>query len=94
MSIRAEVSFASSGASRMGKERVRLLEAVGREGSISAAARATGVSYKAAWDAITAMNNLVGQPLVAAQTGWAARWRRGADRGRPARRRNLSPAGK
>jgi molybdate transport system regulatory protein len=69
MSIRAEVSFASSGASRMGKERVRLLEAVGREGSISAAARATGVSYKAAWDAITAMNNLVGQPLVAAQTG-------------------------
>ncbi|HRJ61773.1 MAG TPA: LysR family transcriptional regulator, partial [Azospirillaceae bacterium] len=53
----------------MGETRVRLLEAVGREGSISAAARAVGLSYKAAWDAVDAMNNLFGRPLVGAQTG-------------------------
>ena len=42
---------------------------MGREGSISAAARAVGITYKAAWDAIDAMNNLFGRPLVEAQAG-------------------------
>ncbi|WP_448190464.1 TOBE domain-containing protein [Azospirillum sp. sgz301742] len=69
MSVRAQVSFAGPNASPLGAERIRLLEAVAREGSISAAARAMGVTYKAAWDAIDAMNNLFGRPLVAGQTG-------------------------
>jgi molybdate transport system regulatory protein len=69
MSLRAQVSLAADGASPMGETRVRLLEAIGREGSISAAARAVGLSYKAAWDAVDAMNNLFGKPLVGAQTG-------------------------
>ncbi|HEY0836487.1 MAG TPA: TOBE domain-containing protein [Azospirillum sp.] len=69
MSVRAQVSFAGPNASPLGAERIRLLEAVAREGSISAAARATGISYKAAWDAVDAMNNLFGRPLVGAQTG-------------------------
>lgn len=49
--------------------RARLLQAVGEQGSISAAARAVGMSYKGAWDALAALNGLVGEPLVVAATG-------------------------
>ena len=69
MPLHPQVSFAAPHASPIGAERIRLLEAVGREGSISAAARAVGITYKAAWDAIDAMNNLFGRPLVDAQAG-------------------------
>lgn len=37
--------------------------------SITAAAKAAGLSYKAAWDAIDAMNNLSGKPVVQASVG-------------------------
>ncbi|OIO53750.1 MAG: molybdenum-dependent transcriptional regulator [Alphaproteobacteria bacterium CG_4_10_14_0_2_um_filter_63_37] len=52
-----------------GSGRIDLLEAIEREGSISAAARALGMSYKGAWDAIDAMNNLAPNPLVARSVG-------------------------
>ena len=52
-----------------GKNRIDLLTQVGRTGSISAAARAVGMSYKGAWDAIDAMNNLAGEALVLRATG-------------------------
>jgi molybdate transport system regulatory protein len=54
---------------RMGEDRRRLLAAIREHGSISAAARAVGLSYKAAWDAVRAMNNVFGRPLVQANTG-------------------------
>jgi molybdate transport system regulatory protein len=54
---------------RVGEERIRLLEAVRDHGSISAAARATGVTYKTAWDGIDALNNLFDRPLVTTQAG-------------------------
>jgi molybdate transport system regulatory protein len=60
------------GASRAGEDRLGLLEAVGREGSITAAAHAVGLSYRAAWDAVRALNNLFPRPLVAARAGGAA----------------------
>lgn len=69
MSVRAQLSFTGGNVSPVGAERIRLLEAVGREGSISAAARSTGITYKAAWDAIDSMNNLFGRPLVEGQAG-------------------------
>jgi molybdate transport system regulatory protein len=47
-----------------GPGRVGLLAAIARTGSISQAAKALGVSYKGAWDAIDAMNNLAGEALV------------------------------
>ncbi|WP_219918655.1 TOBE domain-containing protein [Rhodanobacter sp. PCA2] len=50
-------------------QRARLLEALDGHGSISAAARAIGMSYKGAWDAIAALNTLTGEPLVATTTG-------------------------
>lgn len=52
-----------------GRNRIGLLRAVHATGSITKAAKATGISYKAAWDAVDAMNNLAGDPLVARSTG-------------------------
>lgn len=49
--------------------RIRLLEAIGACGSISKAAKAVPLSYKAAWDAVDAMNNLAEQPIVVRATG-------------------------
>jgi molybdate transport system regulatory protein len=51
--------------------RLALLDAVDRTGSISGAARDCGVTYKAAWDAVDAMNNLAPQPMVVARHGGA-----------------------
>lgn len=45
-------------------KRVDILRQVAQVGSISEAARLTGVSYKAAWQAIETLSNLAGQPLV------------------------------
>ena len=65
------VSLAMPDLAPAGTEHVRLLEAIGREGSISAAARAIGLSYKAAWSRVTALNTLAGRPLVTSQRGGA-----------------------
>uniref|UniRef100_UPI003342905E TOBE domain-containing protein n=1 Tax=Castellaniella defragrans TaxID=75697 RepID=UPI003342905E len=51
------------------ERRMALLAAIGTEGSISAAARKVGLSYKAAWDAVDTMNNLADRPLVERMTG-------------------------
>ncbi|UGQ47890.1 TOBE domain-containing protein [Massilia endophytica] len=47
-----------------GPDRVALLASIAEHGSITQAAKAVKMSYKAAWDAIDAMNNLAGEPLV------------------------------
>jgi molybdate transport system regulatory protein len=52
-----------------GRERIDLLRAVADQGSITRGAKAHGISYKAAWDAIDAMNTLAGEPLVERSTG-------------------------
>ncbi|AKM30652.1 molybdenum-dependent transcriptional regulator [Pandoraea faecigallinarum] len=52
-----------------GQARIALLEHIASHGSITAAAKAAGMSYKAAWDAVDAMNQLAGEPLVARSTG-------------------------
>ena len=46
-----------------------LLASVGETASVSAAAKAVGLSYKAAWDAVEAMNNLSEKPLVQRSVG-------------------------
>lgn len=53
----------------LGDTRIRLLEAISRYGSISQAAKAVPLSYKAAWDAVDAMNNLAEAPLVERAVG-------------------------
>jgi len=52
-----------------GPGRVDLLAKIAETGSISQAAKAIGMSYKAAWDAIDTMNNLAGEALVERSTG-------------------------
>ncbi len=44
--------------------RIELLRAIHREHSITAAAKAIGMTYKAAWDAVDELNNLSGTQLV------------------------------
>ena len=50
-------------------DHLELLERIDASGSISAAAHAMGMSYKAAWQAVETMNNLSEQAVVARQTG-------------------------
>lgn len=52
-----------------GHGRIELLQRIAETGSISKAAKSLGMSYKAAWDAVDAMNNLAGAPLVERSTG-------------------------
>ena len=67
--LQGAVWLSAGGVEVGGAERIALLRAVGQLGSITHAAKAVGVSYKTAWDAIDAMNTLAGEPLVARTTG-------------------------
>ena len=67
--ISAGLFLRRSGQSAVGAERVALLEAIAEHGSISGAARTVGLSYKGAWDAVQALNNLFALPLVTSQPG-------------------------
>lgn len=53
----------------LGDKRIRLLEAIDKTGSISQAAKAVPLSYKAAWDAVDDMNNVAPEPLVNRSAG-------------------------
>ena len=70
--LRAVLQIARGDAARVGEARVRLLEAIAARGSISAAAKDVGLSYKGAWDAVQALNNLADRPLIVAHPGGAA----------------------
>ena len=65
----ASLILKRGGLARVGLERIALLEAVARRGSISAAAKEVGLSYKGAWDGVQALNNLFDAPLVSAAPG-------------------------
>ncbi|TKI07392.1 molybdenum-dependent transcriptional regulator [Martelella alba] len=49
--------------------RIELLKQIKHTGSISQGAKLAGISYKSAWDAISAMNDLAEQTLVERATG-------------------------
>ncbi|NGZ84017.1 TOBE domain-containing protein [Duganella aceris] len=69
MELQGNVWMTIDGQKLGGQDRVELLAAVAQQGSITAAAKAVGISYKGAWDAIEAMNNLAGEPLVERAAG-------------------------
>ncbi|MGA7748971.1 MAG: LysR family transcriptional regulator, partial [Gallionella sp.] len=50
-------------------DHLELLERIDATGSISSAAIAMGMSYKAAWEAVESINNLSEQPLVVRKAG-------------------------
>ncbi len=53
----------------LGPGKASLIEAVGRTGSISAAARELGMSYRRAWQLIDATNRCFRRPLVETAAG-------------------------
>jgi molybdate transport system regulatory protein len=54
---------------RIGPGKIALLEAIRSTGSISAAARALGMSYRRAWLLVEAVNHALREPAVTAEMG-------------------------
>ena len=54
---------------RIGPGKVRLLEEIGRNGSISAAGRALGMSYRRAWELVEETNRALREPAVVTAKG-------------------------
>ena len=69
LQIRGRIWLTRDGKNILGRGRVELLEHIQATGSISQAARAMKMSYKAAWDAVNAMGNVLDTPLVCTSTG-------------------------
>ena len=57
---------------RIGPGKITLLEAIRSTGSISAAARSLGMSYRRAWLLVEEVNNALREPAVRAETGGRA----------------------
>ena len=53
----------------MGPGKARLVAAIDATGSISAAARSMGMSYRRAWQLVEALNESFSQPIVLTATG-------------------------
>ena len=90
----------------LGPGKVDLLEAIGRTGSISAAGRELGMSYRRAWLLVDALNHMFPDALVKAAAGGsqgggakltdygrgvAAAYRRVEERARVAMREEMAP---
>lgn len=69
MKIKSSIWFENEGKAFFGKGRIELLEQIEKTGSISKAAKAMKMSYKAAWDAVNEMNSLSSEPIVERETG-------------------------
>ena len=55
----------------MGPGKAELIERIGGTGSISAAARAMGMSYRRAWQLVEALNRDYRQPVITTAAGGA-----------------------
>jgi molybdate transport system regulatory protein len=65
LSIRIDLSTGG----RIGPGKIALLEAIQSTGSISAAARTIGMSYRRAWLLVEEINGTLREPAVKAETG-------------------------
>jgi molybdate transport system regulatory protein len=54
---------------RIGPGKIALLEAIAQTGSITAAARRLGMSYRHAWGLVEAINHALREPAVSAASG-------------------------
>jgi len=68
-SLRALIVLKRGDGAQAGASRLALLRAVAETGAITAAAKRVGLSYKAAWEAVQALNNLSPRPLIQARAG-------------------------
>jgi molybdate transport system regulatory protein len=71
LAVQAPLWMQKNSQNFLGEKRIRLLEQIDVHGSLSTAAKAAGISYKAAWDALNVMNTLAESPLTVAETGGA-----------------------
>jgi molybdate transport system regulatory protein len=93
-------------AMRLGPGKIDLLDTIGRTGSISAAGRELGMSYRRAWLLVDEVNRLFRRPVVSASAGGShgggaqltdfgralvAAYRRIEERARVAIREELAP---
>jgi molybdate transport system regulatory protein len=69
MSTRVTLRLDFKPDSRLGPGKVALLEAIERCGSISAAGREFGMSYRRAWVLVDELNHMFTKPLVDARLG-------------------------
>jgi molybdate transport system regulatory protein len=69
--LTSSLSLTSSQGGDISAKRISLLEAIDALGSISAAAKQLGMSYRSAWDAVAEMNNMWDVPLVEKSPGGA-----------------------
>ena len=71
--LRIKLQIYSGEEIAMGPGKADLLDAIAREGSISGAGRAMGMSYRRAWLLVDVMNRCWEQPLVVAHPGGSGR---------------------
>jgi molybdate transport system regulatory protein len=71
LAVQGGLWLESKGETLVGAKRIELLEAIEQHGSITRAAQAVSLSYKAAWDSVEAMNNLAEHPLMVRSAGGA-----------------------
>ena len=69
--LRLTLRLDVGGRPTLGPGKARLLELIGETGSISAAGRAMGMSYRRAWTLVDSLNASFAGPLVAARPGGA-----------------------
>jgi len=69
--LRLTLRLDVGGRATLGPGKARLLELIGETGSISAAGRAMGMSYRRAWTLVDSLNASFAAPLVAARPGGA-----------------------
>lgn len=67
--IDALLALRREGRFLVGRDRIKLLEAVAEHGSITKAAKVVGFSYKTAWDAVNSINNLLPSPAFVTKAG-------------------------
>ncbi len=69
MKVRGNLWFEDRERAWFGPGRIELLEQIDRHGSIAKAAKAMGMSYKSAWEALNEMSATEEEPLVIRSTG-------------------------
>ncbi len=67
--LKGEIWLGDDSSSRLMLDQIGLLQAIVDTGSISAAAKQAGISYKTAWERLEKLNNLSPSPVLARSAG-------------------------
>ncbi len=69
--LQGEIWLADESSNRLMLDQISLLQSIAETGSITAAAKAVGISYKTAWDRLERLNNLSREAVVVGAAGGA-----------------------